>query len=350
MPTVYIHIGQHRTGTTSLQNFLAANRNVLYEKGFIYPEFLKPASSHFFAWHCGFGNRNLTNEEHEQVRAVLQKTKREALENSKDILISSEILFSNIRKSALKKIREQFTGFDVKIICYLRRQDEYIQSYYTQYIKYGNTLDVNAYVKRKMFRWYHRFLPPAFNWYNKLKPYASVFAKENIFIRPFEKQQLEGGDVVADFLYLLGIDKGGLTIPDQYDNASFPAEGIQLLRYLNSVMPVKNSSKGDGQKTRRYVEILERYYSRNESGQKQGISPTKCKAIAKRFANGNRKIAQEFTGTKDEILFMGSIAENNSGNESIDMDQQEIIQLLVKILSDQHQEIKYLERNKGSLS
>jgi len=168
-PVFYIHIGQHRTGTTSLQNFLASNRKVLYEKGIIYPEFLKPASSHFFAWYFGFGNRRLSSSENKQVEGVLQKTIRDALEHSKDVLISSEILFSNIRKSSIKRIHKQFSDFDIRIICYLRRQDEYILSFYTQYLKHGNTRDVDVYIKRQMFRWYHALHKPAYNWYKKLK-------------------------------------------------------------------------------------------------------------------------------------------------------------------------------------
>jgi len=40
-----------------------------------------------------------------------------------------------------QKIKKRFKGFNIKIICYLRRQDSYIESFYNQYIKLGNTLD-----------------------------------------------------------------------------------------------------------------------------------------------------------------------------------------------------------------
>lgn len=344
MPKVFIQIGQHRTGTTTLQNFLAKNREVLYEKGIIYPEFLKPASSHFFAWYYGFGNRKLHTGDSEKVASIIQKTIRGALEHSRDIVISSEVLFSNISKSALRKIRKQFRNFDIKIICYLRRQDEYILSYYSQYLKHGNTMEINSYIDKQLFTWYHYLRKPQYEWYVRLKKYANVFGKDALVIVPFEISQLEGGDVVSDFLKHTGIDKKGLYFPDENYNASLPEEGIQLLRYLNSMMPANRHAKTEGQKSMPYVEILERYYVRHEHMQKPGITFSKRKAIVNLFDKGNQKIAREFLGRKDGILFMDSITDENEVHEPIDMDQQEILQLLVKILSDQHQEIKYLKR------
>jgi len=34
---LYIHIGLHKTGTTSIQNFLTLNENILSKKGYLYP-------------------------------------------------------------------------------------------------------------------------------------------------------------------------------------------------------------------------------------------------------------------------------------------------------------------------
>jgi hypothetical protein len=37
MPTVYLHIGYPKTGTTLLQNYFAQNRGVLRQKGILCP-------------------------------------------------------------------------------------------------------------------------------------------------------------------------------------------------------------------------------------------------------------------------------------------------------------------------
>ena len=37
MKTAYIHIGTHKTGSTSIQDFLFKNRTKLRDRGFLYP-------------------------------------------------------------------------------------------------------------------------------------------------------------------------------------------------------------------------------------------------------------------------------------------------------------------------
>lgn len=35
--TLYIHAGTHKTGTTAIQKFLSANRDLLAKNGYLYP-------------------------------------------------------------------------------------------------------------------------------------------------------------------------------------------------------------------------------------------------------------------------------------------------------------------------
>jgi hypothetical protein len=40
--SVYLHIGTHKTGTSSIQNFLLNNQEYLRERGFLYPTAGRP--------------------------------------------------------------------------------------------------------------------------------------------------------------------------------------------------------------------------------------------------------------------------------------------------------------------
>ena len=344
-PLLYIHIGQHRTGTTSLQNFLASNRKVLYDKGIIYPKFLKPASSHFFAWYYGFGNRRLNDIEKSQVKDILRSIRCDAIKNSKDILISSEILFSGITRSKLVKIRKQFSDFDLKIICYLRRQDRYILSFYTQFLKNRKVLDMESYINKKVFRWYHSFYLPGYNWYKKLKSYSSIFGKENLIVKPFERHQLKDGDIITDFVNILGISRDMLVFPDKMENTSLPPEGLYILRYLNFMMKEKISSAEIKNGMLEISELLEKYYRRDEYQKNTFLSTKTRKKILKRFDKTNQKIAKKFLDRDKGILFFDTNEEEC--NDTLDFsqfDHNDIIKRFVEILINQHQEIKYLKR------
>ena len=48
MKTIFLHVGTHKTGTTSIQHFLARNRYELQERGFSYPDIHMLEDAH----HC----------------------------------------------------------------------------------------------------------------------------------------------------------------------------------------------------------------------------------------------------------------------------------------------------------
>jgi len=57
MKTVYLHIGLHKTGTSTIQFFLANNREKLAELGYLYP--FKQVAHHNLAYLIG-DKKNLT--------------------------------------------------------------------------------------------------------------------------------------------------------------------------------------------------------------------------------------------------------------------------------------------------
>lgn len=50
MKTIFLHIGQTKTATTTLQAFFFVNRNWLANKGVLYPRV--PEKNPFKRWHC----------------------------------------------------------------------------------------------------------------------------------------------------------------------------------------------------------------------------------------------------------------------------------------------------------
>jgi hypothetical protein len=56
--TVFVHIGTHKTATSSIQNFLNKNRCFLIHDNINYPCFQHCAACHPLAWYLGFGNTN----------------------------------------------------------------------------------------------------------------------------------------------------------------------------------------------------------------------------------------------------------------------------------------------------
>ncbi len=148
---IYIHIGQHKTGTTFLQRCLANNQRKLAENGVYLPH--TGRLSQDFASH-----HNLAFEIKKDIRFEksygTQKDFFTELENtkSKKIIISSEdfglclshnsmlLRFLNFRSTLIKM------GFMIVWIVYLRNPVAYANSLYAEYVK-------NLFTSKTLVQW-----------------------------------------------------------------------------------------------------------------------------------------------------------------------------------------------------
>src|SRR5215510_12928739 len=142
-----LHIGLPKTGTTSIQETLAAHRTALLEKGVLYPNSagesahaLIPASilgaklnvNHFFPtiWNGMTPAARL-----ELFRRELDREIRDRPAHVRRVLISAEHCSSFLKSKAL--IRDLATFLepyfqDYKVVAYVRRQDLFAASVYNE--------------------------------------------------------------------------------------------------------------------------------------------------------------------------------------------------------------------------
>lgn len=182
---VLLHIGRHKTGTSSLQRFLFEKSERLHAEGIHYPRELV---SQGFAHHglaTPLARRHFRGNARGQLAAARSRARNslcELIPTSVNVL-SSEA-FQNCDP---RLVAEVFAGWQVGVVVYLRNQLDYLASAYAQRIhatNYTGTLEEFA-VGFDMD--YARFLA---SW-------ASYFP-----LRPrlFASCRMRGGDVVADFV------------------------------------------------------------------------------------------------------------------------------------------------------
>lgn len=347
IPTIYIHIGQHKTGTSTIQKFLSSNRSILYQKGLIYPDFLGINSSHFFAWFYQFGNRVLDADQNNMVDEIIRKIFIEATTSSRNIIISSEVLFSNIVDANLEEIKKRFKESNIKIICYLRRQDTYIESFYKQYLKSGYSLGFNEYFKKNNFKWNPFISSSRYNWYKTLTKYSAVFGSENIIVRPYESQQMKEGNLIIDFLDNIGVQEWeDFTFPDTNENVSLPGDVLELFRLLNKTYSKKVIKKEEGEKAVPYFDFFEHYFGESEH-RNLLLSSRKRKAILRVYKKSNTQIARTFLGRDNGELFYDPVNTDIEPDKANYSDNLEIIlSRIMEVLFKQYYEIKSLKKKK----
>ena len=238
MKKVILHIGRHKTGTSSLQKFFDENRQALKSVDIKYLE----------AGMAGYGHHALvaalTNATVKDKTDLLSIDEVLAMRSEIDsaeegvVLISSEA-FQNMNPIDIRKI---FDGYQVSVVVYLREQCGYLVSAYSQRIQASNEiLSLNGY--------YDKTFSKLADYKNFLNVWKDVFG-DDIRISIFDKEQMINGDIVADFCSKhLGFSASQINndfcINHADINPSISNKVLQFKRRLNDFLPAEYPEKKD---------------------------------------------------------------------------------------------------------
>ena len=306
--TLYIHIGYHKTGTTSLQSFLGENRSGLAKSGICYPETSGDGTRDYFHKHLYFFNRIMAahrsgNNVDHQMDPLINEIVKSGLPKA----IISEESFSGLPGSIVKIFRKFSETFDVKIVAVVRRQDEFINSFYQQSIKdFGETLDFIPFLKSK--NWQRLYYDKA------LGIWADCFGIENLRVISYSHKG-QSGSLMSEILLPIfqGSSASGL-IKDRRRHRSLPAICYEALR-------ICNQSGMQGPDLALLKEAMRK--SANRFGaeirtafpgllDKEFTSPQSAQAILSEFRSSNLTLAQDYFGGADPFpdLSSSDIPEN----------------------------------------
>ncbi|RMF60396.1 MAG: hypothetical protein D6746_06955 [Bacteroidetes bacterium] len=131
MKTIFLHIGTHKTGTTSLQQFFARTASRLAREGVLYPRTGRterlPWAHHGLAWSfLGWRGRR-GRQQGDALRREI-----EAWEGDR-VLISCED-FSLLSCDKMRRLGRWLAGHRIEVVCYLRPPKDYVLSLYRQHL------------------------------------------------------------------------------------------------------------------------------------------------------------------------------------------------------------------------
>jgi hypothetical protein len=238
---IILHIGCEKTGTTSIQNTLFLNKQMLSERdSVLYPQSLGGKNHWKIAVYACDEDKNLTRflkkgEALEVFREKLELEFMREVESSdaKTVIISNEWLHPRVKQQSeferLKRLLLKVTD-DIQVIMYIRRQDKMAMSLYSTALKAGNYKrftfpNVN---NEDMLPYYYDFLRIYHQW-------TQFFGVGALKIRIFDRVSLFEGDAVKDFFAAAGLRQHDLQLIKE-DNLSISDFGIKLMRGLNMVL------------------------------------------------------------------------------------------------------------------
>lgn len=299
-----VHVGTGKTGTTSVQHFMNLNRDRLGEAGFLYPA--TPGRSR----HAQFTVFLTPDEElddqpvwhrmqAEDPTRWRRRFRRRLLDEIADsglsrVVLSEETIFKSSH-ATLRRLRRfaHHNARSLRIVVYLRRQDDHLVSRYQQGVKVGE-------VRRLADPDLHRDFSDVYDYAGRLALLAEILEPDELVVRRYERSAFAGGELFRDFLEAIGAgaDLDRLQQPDER-NVSFGAETVEFLRLLN-IDRVETDGARAGM-------IDNRHFLRSLAGAAQGPTLTLPEPVLDdfmaKFEQGNTEVARRWFGDEDGVLF-----------------------------------------------
>ncbi|MEO1191499.1 MAG: hypothetical protein AAFY02_07070 [Pseudomonadota bacterium] len=242
--TIYLHAGTPKTGTTALQGFLEANRDLLAEAGYRLPTFTKKPNHMELAAYALKADKMVpikltmrlgTVEAVRRFKKRFAKRFAQSVDATGDYIFTSEHCSGFLQRpnelEALKKLLTS-TGQEVRVILYFREPADYLAASFSTNVRNGETPRLN--------------LPSAYAYetkYNYLKIcrlWARVFGKDAITPRLFIRDQMEGGLIEHDFCKLLGLPESFMAkarFSESASNVSLEPRVLSFLLAVNEQVP-----------------------------------------------------------------------------------------------------------------
>ena len=271
---IFIHIGYYKTGSTALQHFMDINRDLLKAHGVCYPRAGRPANdlgpisstlpqlsvlslglleglgAHVPDWYARGRAREPTlyDVREQWINVVAELRQSECplgmISSEEFVRFGEEPAYRQLVEFVADSLRE----FEVTVLCYLRRPDLYLESWYNQLIKLGIRMPrLRANLKHFTKTIHVDFM-------KALRPWIDIFGPARMLLRNYEPIKSRRMGILSEIPALFGIpiddEKFNFQVPD---NPSIPNALLEIKRLSNHW----NETPAELQRTNRVIQFLE---------------------------------------------------------------------------------------------
>jgi hypothetical protein len=242
MSKIHLHIGTHKTGTTSIQKYMSSNTEVLHSLGLYYPNVNLVQPESYFAHHklahsiAGKGKKPWCSD---TIRRFIDLSVTSAGAN--DVIISAEPFYRHLlnpadvrprdlsdklywsyREAYIRKTFSYFADYDVNLVVVFRGQSGFLKSRYQENVK-SNSFSGSPFelylAKRNEFEYYQQV-----TLWNKYFKSINVGIYENL---------ITNGSLIENFLESLVSVKTSGPLNDQaIKNTSIHPLIIEFKKHL----------------------------------------------------------------------------------------------------------------------
>ncbi len=328
MKKVFIHIGQHKTGSTAIQDFLFQNETTLFHNDISYC----PGTRLCLEGKPHVRHKMLSLKPHENFELIKNLANEIDTTPLNTFIISGEGFCRAAERlymiKGLVDIKTALSEHEVKIIVYLRPQEELLQSFYNWRVKGGyESRTFNQYIKE-----YPEQRSVYFHFHKLLAPFAEIFGAENIIVRIYNRTNFEGGSIFTDFFTAMKINWiKELTFPNKQSNPAMPPKALEVRRKINQLLEVPDERTSLGLSNCIKNSIPDSAHL-PKSPPSMLTYDEKCR-LREKYLQSNRNVASSYTHNGTEDLFEPVVAPDNYSpcDEIMTIKEEDLYILIAKL-------------------
>ena len=225
-----LHIGNHKTGTTTIQSSLKRNRVKLMKRyGILYPDSFRIAGAHHILPATILGEDSILGVEIKKpLEQIIGSFSKELKSKNPDTVVLGSEEFFRFSKEDMSGLKELFSLFDkVVIAVYLRNQFDHIESSYRFSVLWEDShleLNFSDYLTRNLSSDYHCYDI-------RLKEWHDYFPSIKMKVFDFGTEA-ESGLLRGFYRKLLNIE---FDTEESKENSSLNRVSTILLRHINTL-------------------------------------------------------------------------------------------------------------------
>jgi hypothetical protein len=280
--TLYLHIGLHKTGTSTLQNVLGRHAQALAALGVLWPKSGRAGGAHH-----NIAYELLGRPRFDPSLGGLDDLLRETSDAERAVVSSEDMEFLEL--GGVRALKARLGDRDVKVVVYLRRQDELIASTYAQQVKMGALLGpFEEYARASLYA-------PRFDFSQLLGRWTGVFGGEAIQAG-VSMPDAPPEALIQDFATRVGLDPvllAGARL--RRLNVSPSANSVELIRRTTRILK-RHGRKPSPEIMPAVIRAVEARVAAEPELQngKLGLPPDLYARAAGRFGAGNRAVATRY--------------------------------------------------------
>lgn len=346
MKTLYIHVGTPKTGTTAIQSFLLDNQKVLEQKGYCYRlmPFAYPGKASRRR-NAHFALEKVRNEQGELDEAATLELVNsgyevvgEWLSEMENVILTDESYWSYMRGDNWK-ILERFIQLakvhdaQVKIIVYLRRQDEYMASWWKQHVREGGIREPWESFLEKPSKLLN------LNYSKQLRGFSEYVGTQNVIVRRYERGAFLGseGTIYSDFMDAIGLKfTDDFVVKQEIVHESLDDNYAEIIRALNRL--VNSEGRIDAGASVFFSKTAIECSQLKSSNIKYNMfSQEEQKSVWKKYEKSNESVRKAYF-PKDQELFTDTLTSHPRWTKDNPQMQEDIILYFGTMLLQQQRE------------